>query len=244
MKFYIKRLLPFFIFAMIIELLVLGYMVSSNHVNLDLSFLAVIKTIGVLILTTMVSFLVMLTPYVLYLTLLPKSKHNSLFDKIITIFTYITFVSSICFEEAFEILFWGKLATTFNLVAENCITYTQEVLGNIYQSYPIIQFSFGIIIITAVIVISTHKYLFTNSLAPNFSKRIFYFMIYACVCFLAYKNVDIAELDINKNYYNNELSKEGTYSLFSAIIKNELPPSLEESCLKNIQNYKYNRTKN
>lgn len=35
--------------------------------------------------------------------------------------------------------------------------------------------------------------------------------------------VDISRLEVTSNRYNNELAKEGTYSLFSAFLKNELP---------------------
>lgn len=234
MDFYIRRLLPFFIFAIVIEFIVFGYMAVNNHADMDLSFLAVVKTIGVLILTSTASFLLIIFPYVLYLTLLPQSKQNSLFDKIITIFTYSVFVYSICFEEAFEIMFWGKLAATFNFAAENCLSYTQEVLNRIYQSYPVIPFLLGVITLSIIVVMTTRKYLFTSTPSPKFFKRSFYFAIYACVCFLAYKNVNMAELDINKNRYNNELSTEGTYSLFSAILKNELPATLRQTCLHKI----------
>lgn len=223
MNFYIKRLLPFFIFAVIIEFLTFGYMVATNHSNMDLSFLAMVKTVGVLILTTMVSFLFMTLPYVLYLTFLPQKKRNSLTDKIITIFFYSIFVSSSLFEETSSIIFWDEFTAAFNFIAVDYLVYTHEVLSNVYQSYPVVWFLFGIAVTSALIIIFTQKYLFPNVEAPKFLKRMFYLIIYGCICFLAFLNIDMSELDINKNRYNNELSKEGTYSLFSAFWKNELP---------------------
>lgn len=197
-------------------------MAVENRSQIDWSFFPIVKTIGVLLLTSMVSFLYMVIPYVIYLTFLSAKKQNSLMDKTITLFLYTLFVSSSLFEEASSLVFWEEFTAAFNFIAVDYLVYTHEVLSNIYQSYPVVWFILGITAATAVIVLSTKRFLFTDVKASGFGKRIFHLIIYILICILAFLNIDISKLEINTNRYNNELSKEGTYSLFSAFLKNEL----------------------
>lgn len=197
-------------------------MAVENLSQIDWSFFPIVKTIGVLLLTSMVSFLYMVIPYVIYLTFLSAKKQNSLMDKTITLFLYTLFVSSSLFEEASSLVFWEEFTAAFNFIAVDYLVYTHEVLSNIYQSYPVVWFILGITAATAVIVLSTKRFLFTDVKASGFGKRIFHLIIYILICILAFLNIDISKLEINTNRYNNELSKEGTYSLFSAFLKNEL----------------------
>lgn len=221
-SFFIRRLTPWFIFYIILEFLNFAYMAIENYRQIDWGFLTIVTTAGVLLLTSMVSFLYLVIPYVIFLTFLPRGKQNSLLDKCVTIFLYTIFVSSSLFEEISSIVFWDEFTAAFNFIAVDYLVYTHEVLSNIYQSYPVIWFILGIIIATAVIVLATERFLFTKLEAPKFGKRLFHLVIYALICLLAYLNIDMSKLEINSNRYNNELSKEGTYSLFSAFLKNEL----------------------
>lgn len=222
-SFLIRRLMPFFIFIFFIEFARVSYQAFDSYAHIDWSFLAVVKTLGVLILTTAVSSLFMLIPYVFYLTILPRKKLNSRLDKIVSTIFYTLFVSCNLFEEASSIVFWDEFTAAFNFIAVDYLVYTQEVLSNIYQSYPVVWFLLAIAVSTVLIVVFTSRFLFTNLVSSNFSKRAFHFVIYSLVCWLAFANIDMSNIEINKNRYNNELSKEGTYSLFSAFFKNELP---------------------
>lgn len=222
-SFLIRRLIPWFVFYIILELSNFAYMAVANYAQLDWSFFTIVKTVGVLVLTSMVSFLYMIVPYVIYLTFLPRKKQNSRLDKIITILLYTLFVSSSLFEEISSIVFWEEFTAAFNFIAVDYLVYTHEVLSNIYQSYPVVWFILGIVAATIIIVLASKRFLFTTLEAPAFGKRFFHFVIYMLVCILAFLNIDISKLEINANRYNNELSKEGTYSLFSAFLKNELP---------------------
>lgn len=221
-SFLIRRILPFFLMILVSELVVTIYSFYDNFQNLDFSFIAITKTLGVLLLTTSVSFLFAMIPYVIYLLVLPKKKVNSRLDKIITIVMYTNFVFITFFEEVASLIFWDEFQSAFNFIAVDYLVYTNEVISNIYQSYPIIWVLLGIFALTALTVCFTYKFLFSETSSPHFIKRLFYTTIYGCVCFLAYVNIDISNLEINKNRYNNELSKEGLYSLFSAFLKNEI----------------------
>ena len=63
--FPVRRLIPFFVVTVISEGLYLLLQLINNFGVLDLRPLVLVQTLGVLLLTTLVSFLFMVIPYVL-----------------------------------------------------------------------------------------------------------------------------------------------------------------------------------
>ena len=70
-SFIVRRLIPVLIFSLVIEALELLILTFLKYQELDLSFFSMVKTSGVLLLTTAVSTLYLLLPYVFYLLILP-----------------------------------------------------------------------------------------------------------------------------------------------------------------------------
>ncbi len=221
-SFIAKRLLPFFIFTVAVETVFICFEFINNYQVLDFSFLSVLKTLGVRMLTTTVAFLFAIMPYMLYLLFLPQNKVNSKADKIITTTMYSVFVFISLFNAAASVVFWEEFQSAFNFIAVDYLIYTNEVIANIRQSYPVISVISAIVALSGVVIYFSHKYLFMAENAPRFIKRFFYTATYICICFLSYANIDISNLEISPNRYNNELGKEGFYSLFSAFLKNEI----------------------
>lgn len=222
-SYLIRRLLPFFVTTWILEIITTLILAIWNHADLDFDFLSIIKTFGVLLLTTSVSFLFMMIPYVIYITFLPTAKTGSKADQIITLGIYGIFVFINYFEEVSSLIFWEEFQSAFNFIAVDYLVYTHEVIGNITQSYPIYWIIGAITLASVLTTWIGRKYLIPALPAPKFGLRLFHGLIYGLVCILAYTNVDMSNLEVNQNRYNNEIAKEGTYSLFSAFLKNELP---------------------
>ena len=222
-SYIIRRLVPFFITTWVLEILVTLILGVWNYAELDFGLLSIIKTFGVLLLTTSVSFLFMMIPYVLYLLFLPASKVGGKADRIVTLCAYAVFVFLNYFEEVSSLVFWEEFQSAFNFIAVDYLVYTHEVIGNITQSYPVFWIIGAIVLVTALTVWYGRKYLIPALPAPKFGLRLFHTVLYGLVCVLAYTNVDMSNLEINQNRYNNEIAKEGSYSLFSAFLKNELP---------------------
>ncbi len=223
MKSYlIRRLLPFFVFMYAVEFGFTVYMLAANYEKVDWSAWELVKTLAVMSLTTLISFLYMMIPYVLFLLFLPRKRQNGLLDKIVSVSFYGIFVYVSLFEEVASLVFWDEFSAAFNFIAVDYLVYTHEVISNICQSYPVIPILLAVLIVAILAVSFTCKYLFTNMDAPVFVKRFSHVAVYGLVCLLSYATVDISDLEIGKNHYNNEIAKEGTYSLFSAFLKNEL----------------------
>ena len=220
--YLVRRLLPFLAFSLIAGGIYLLCQTINNYKVLDFSFIAIIKTLGILLVTSLVAFLFSMIPFVLYLLILPQSWANKKFDKIFTIFSYSLFVFSTYFELAAAWIFWDEFQSAFNFIAVDYLVYTHEVIANITESYPVGPIIGSILALTLITVYATQHWLFPAIGAPKFRRRIFYTFVYALICILAYHNIDMSNLEVNTNRYNNELSKNGRYSLFSAYLKNEI----------------------
>ena len=221
-SYLLRRLTPFFIFSIAVELGFMSLQLYQNAANVDFSFLALVKTAGVLLLTTAVSFLFVMQPYVFYLLVLPRHKQNSRMDKIITTTAFFVFaVSSFC-EEAASQIFWEEFSSSFNFIVVDYILFTHQVLSNLEHAYPVIKILLGILIAAIAFTLLAYHWLFTTIEAPKFSRRLFQSIIYGLICILAYLNTNVAQIEITPDSYNNEIAKEGTYSLFSSLHKNEI----------------------
>ena len=100
MKSYlIRRLLPFFVFMYAVEFGFTVYMLAANYEKVDWSAWELVKTLAVMSLTTLISFLYMMIPYVLFLLFLPRKRQNGLLDKIVSVSFYGIFVYVSLFEE-------------------------------------------------------------------------------------------------------------------------------------------------
>lgn len=221
-SFLVRRLIPFYIFAVVLEFIFKIGLGLYNIKSLDISFLSLVKTVGILSLTTSVAFIFMMIPYVIYLLFLPRSKAGSRLDRTISLCLFGFFVFINYFEETASVIFWSEFEAAFNFIAVDYLVYTNEVIANITQSYPVFWLLGAILALSAASILALHRYIVPNIPAPKFFLRLFHTVIYGFICLLAFRNVDISNLEVNSNRYNNELSKQGTYSLFSAFWKNEI----------------------
>ena len=108
-------------------------------------------------------------------------------------------------------------------MAVDYLVYTNEVIGNISQSYPVALFLGGITVAAGVITLLARRWLSTVRTKAAASSRGFAgaALLVLCACSLNMVNfMDISE-DTGDRYLT-ELSKDGLYSLFHAFFSNEL----------------------
>ena len=221
-SFLLRRLAPFFIAAVVIEFLTFGLLLLVEREYVDWAFMPMIKTVGVLIKTTTISFLYMMLPYALYLLILPTKYVNSKFDRFIAVANFSIFIFLSLFEETMSLVFWEKFSAAFNFIAVEYLIDMREIADDISQNYLFIAYIAALIIITFLIVRRAENFLLTSVPYPHWFKRTIYTAIYVLCCALIYINANEQELEINENYFNNELSKDGTYSLVRSLWKSDL----------------------
>lgn len=232
-SFLVRRLSIFLICFICIELLATLYLAIENFDNMDWTFKTIVQDLGVLQLTSLVSFLVMIFPYVIYLTLLPKKYQNNKYDKFITyaFFTIFTFLNIL--ENVSSTIFWGEFNILKNTAPEKYFEQARKILLEIYDEYPLAQLLSIILVCSILLCLIFKKFLFTKIETPSLERRIFHFIIYLAVCFLAFMNIDIEKLNNQTNSYNSRIAEEKTYSLFNSFIKKNSRLMLLRNRIKN-----------
>ena len=221
--YFFKRLLPFVLFQFLAEFLTSGYLFATTYTKVDLSFWPLFLMILVFIGTTIASTLFLLIPYVLYLIFIPSKKLGTRLDKWISLIFFFLFSFGVLFEEMAEYFFWEEFELAFNFIAVDYLVYTNEVIGNIYQSYPVVPLLTIMFLITLLFT-----YLFRRMIAlkpeqpVKIKHRFVKAFVYAVFVCCAYGAVEMSDTDVTNNRYNNELSKEGGFAFINAFLHNEL----------------------
>lgn len=222
-RYYWARFWPFLLFAFGIEAVENLFTVSFEYRNMDFGLLPLLKTGYVFVTEFVVTMCYWLLPYALYLWILPRRKAGGKADRWITVSWFFLFALANLFEDVAEAFFWNEFEASFNFIAVDYLIYTKEVIGNIYESYPIVPILLGVLTVSVLAVWGFRRFLIPKlPEAPGGWKRgCVVVALLACVTG-GYWMVDIKDADSVGNRYNSEMAKDGLYSLFSAFIKNEL----------------------
>lgn len=156
------------------------------------------------------------------LLFLPKYRKTIrfwLFTFVIFIFVLVIIQNSIS-----EYFFWNEFGVRYNFIAVDYLIYTNEVIGNIMESYPVIPIFTGLFLVSGVItyLIVKKAKVYLDEL-PTFKEKgqitiiIFAFSALALVMipFLANK-------ENSSNIFANELQANGIHKFYLAFMNNEL----------------------
>ena len=82
-------------------------------------------------------FSVFAVPVVIWWLAAPQNLKGGRLDRYATLTGATLFLVLCLFAAVAEHLFWTEFATRFNFIAVDYLIYTNEVIGNIWQSYPV-----------------------------------------------------------------------------------------------------------
>ncbi len=194
-----------------------------NFDNIDLNILVLIKMFLIGFLYDIITTFYYFSPLTIYLLLIPTRVYNLKLHKIFlyVIATLIIFV--MLFSGVSEYFFWEEFGKRFNFIAVDYLVYTHEVIKNIQESYPLVYILSIISILSFLIVFYFREKFFIEEDNTTFGFRLKIAGIFLLVPIISFNLLDKQNLShISNNIYNNELAKNGTYSLFSAFRHNEL----------------------
>lgn len=223
-KYMLQRIASVAAFFFILQIILRIILLIIEKDNVSISFIELIKMISVGLVYDAAVFSIILIPYVLYLTFLPKKFHLGRFDRIATTLCYSSLLYLLLFDIIAELVFWDEFSVRFNFIAVDYLVYTQEVLANIWESYPITWILSAIGFIVFIIFILTKKILLPSTTLniATFSKRFATMCIYILIPTAFYFSINDSKSEITNNSYVNEITKNGIYSLFTAFFKNQL----------------------
>jgi phosphoglycerol transferase MdoB-like AlkP superfamily enzyme len=164
----------------------------------------------------------MLLPLVAYLLFLPSRRHLGNGDRRTTAVLYALFLFLMLFDLAAEWAFWDEFATRFNFIAVDYLIYTQEVLGNIWESYPVPMLLGLLALGAALLYWPSRRFLMPQGGVPSFRGRLVQTGVWAAATAALFFASSLDQTVVSRNQYVNEIAGDGLYGLFSAFRQNEL----------------------
>jgi phosphoglycerol transferase MdoB-like AlkP superfamily enzyme len=130
-------------------------------------------------------------------------------------------VALLLFGAVAEVVFWEEFSTRFNFIAVDYLLYTQEVIGNIFESYPVGALVGGIVTLSALFVfVLRRRVSFAVATRPW---RVRFAMLTAAVLLpVTAQLATIEQMEGSGDAYADELAGNGLFSLAAAMRRNEL----------------------
>ena len=122
-----------------------------------------------------------------------------------------------------EIFFWNEFQSRYNFIAVDYLVYTNEVLGNIWESYPIAWILTGLLILTGFLI-----YLMRNSVDASvttglrFSRRLAVAAFVFCLAAFGLLPGHEKFRHFSDNEYANSLAGNGLFEFGIAYQQNDL----------------------
>jgi phosphoglycerol transferase MdoB-like AlkP superfamily enzyme len=156
------------------------------------------------------------------LLFLPKHR-----DKIrFWLFTFVMFLYVVLILQngISEYFFWNEFGVKYNFIAVNYLVYTNEVIGNIMESYPVIPLFSALFLIAGIvtyfIVKRSRNYI---DAIPTFPEKLKISVIYLTLFVAAlYAVPSLAKKENSQNVFTNELQANGMYRFYLAFMNSEL----------------------
>ena len=136
----------------------------------------------------------------------------------------VLYVGAIVFNGISEYFFWNEFGVRYNFIAVEYQVYTNEVVGNIMESYPFVPMTLGIVVVTLLIT----WYLFRRDLVQAEYLKGWRWKAVVAPAYIAALFAAIGLLNFNTrfqdsgNVYVNELQANGLYKFYDAFVKNSL----------------------
>lgn len=139
-------------------------------------------------------------------------------------FTIFIFVLIIIQNAVSEFFFWNEFGVRYNFIAVDYLVYTNTVIGNIMESYPVVPLFFGVglvaLLSTYIIVKKSKVYL---DKLPSFFDKIKIVAVYAILFIVSLKMIPVlANQEDSSNVFTNELQANGIYKFYGAFMQSEL----------------------
>ncbi|MEJ0104959.1 MAG: hypothetical protein WDO19_21465 [Bacteroidota bacterium] len=127
------------------------------------------------------------------------------------------------FNSISEFFFWEEFGSRYNFIAVDYLVYTNEIAGNVNESYPVGWILVGVLVVTVPVIVWISPYV-----KQSVSKRVSFlqrtFTALAILLFPAaiYFGITNKFRKFSTNEYVNALAGNGMYEFGAAFLNNEL----------------------
>lgn len=185
-----------------------------------LSYLFLFKTVfddyGSIVPTLIKTFVLIKAISFIILLLMPNIRQTWRYW--VYFFIFFSYIFLINYNVISEFLFWNEFGVRYNFIAVDYLVYTNELIGNILESYPIIPMFSSLLLISLLITIiylkKAKKY-FTDF--PNFKIKLIGSLLYMALFVGALYILKITKKYENSdNNFVNELQANGLVRFYKA----------------------------
>jgi phosphoglycerol transferase MdoB-like AlkP superfamily enzyme len=164
-----------------------------------------------------------LTPLVLWLVLVPNRLARTRPYRALVVAAFFAGAFGLLLLPIAEWLFWDEFGARFNFIAVDYLVYTHEVLGNIWQSYPVGRILAVLALLALAITASVARGLWRSSAAPlPWRTAGVLVLAYGVILTGTYHWIDSDDKRHSLQDAANELAGNGLYEFFAANRRNEL----------------------
>lgn len=133
------------------------------------------------------------------------------------------YVMLIIFNGVSEYFFWNEFGVRYNFIAVDYLIYTNEVIGNIMESYPIVPLFTAILSLTIVVTWFIYKKTKDELLAlPTFVQKIILLVSFVVLCGLSLLIIPKLGKVKTDNTFAQEIQANGFPKFFNAFTQKEL----------------------
>lgn len=208
-----------------ISLVVRGVLLVWDFQETDTGPLSLVWTFMVGFVFDLATLSFFVTPYLVYLVLMPSKWSGSLLDRALTFLGFFLGIFVLYFSFLGEFTFWDEFHRRYNFIAVDYLIYTYEVVKNINESYPLPLLIGTLLVLVAVTFWSLFRLgVFQRTFSPgtHWAQRTLSAVPWLLVLVLSVGFLTNEQAEWSGNRYNNEISKAGIYSFFAAFRNNEL----------------------
>ncbi|WP_068979427.1 LTA synthase family protein [Aeromonas sp. EERV15] len=220
------RYLSIILFAWVaVFFLTRSVLLASHFSDADISMAGLLSLYGIGLVNDLAFLLYALLPLTIYVLLCPQRHWRQRWHKN---FLHVLLGCSLFFMlfiAVAEWLFWDEFGVRFNFIAVDYLVYSNEVINNILESYPIYRLLALLAVLAAGIAVALRKRLALALEAPLLTKSSAWLgLALLLVTVLISSNVIGQDFlrSLGGNAYQRELASNGPFQFFAAFRNNEL----------------------
>ena len=138
----------------------------------------------------------------------------------VTIFLYVTLI---IFNAVSEYFFYNEFGLRYNFIAVDYLIYTNEVIGNIMESYPVVPLFLGIFAIAAIFTIYIYRKTKTELLnLPNLKQKLILLVLFCVLIGISLIGLNFTTKLKSENVFEEEIQANGLPKFYWAFTHNEL----------------------
>lgn len=161
-------------------------------------------------------------PLVLWLWLVPRRWHEARWGRRALAGLCLLLVYVLLFVAAAEWVFWDEFQTRFNFIAVDYLVYTNEVIGNIRESYPVGVLLGGLLAASLVLFYPGRRWRNQPDTTSTFAGRSLVVLAWLVATVLVSVGLRSDLKERSDNSYVNQLAGNGIYEFFAAARASEL----------------------